>query len=143
MLTYGSRIVIPQVLREEMLSRLHESHQHISKSREQANSAIWWPHINHDIKQMVENFPVCQKHKPIQWKQPLCPIPLPSRPWEQMGTDLLEYKKHYMVVIDYYSRWVDVKLLHQSTSVAIIARQKRLFTTFGIPEKVISYNGSQ
>ncbi len=76
LLTYCSRIVVPQVLRQEMLSRLHESHQHISKSRDRANSAIWWPHINRDIKQMVENCPVCQKHKPTQREQPLRPIPL-------------------------------------------------------------------
>ena len=48
-----------------------------------------------------------------------------------------------MVVIDYYSRWIDVKMLHQPTSAAVIARLKTLFTTFGIPEKVISDNGSQ
>ncbi|XP_038061675.1 uncharacterized protein K02A2.6-like [Patiria miniata] len=39
-LTYGDRIVIPTSLRQQMLQRIHEGHQGISKSRLRANQAV-------------------------------------------------------------------------------------------------------
>ncbi len=144
LLVFHDRIVIPTNLRAEMLARLHESHQHISKTRERANAAIWWPHISKDIKTMVESCAVCQQHRPAQREQPLRPIPLPDRPWSQLGTDLFEFqKKSYLVVVDYYSRWIDVKQLREPTSAAVISHLKALFTTFGIPDVIVSDNGSQ
>ena len=44
-ITYGDRILIPPTLRKEMLERLHESHQGISKTLQMAASCLWWPGI--------------------------------------------------------------------------------------------------
>ena len=64
-----------------------------AKTRERAAGAIWWPHISKDIKVMVESYAVCQQHRVTQREQPLKPVPLPERPWAQLGADLFEYKK--------------------------------------------------
>ena len=144
LLVYRDRIVIPATMRTEMLTRLHESHQHISKTRERANEAIWWPHISTDIKTLVENCDVCLQHRTAQPEQPLRPIALPDRPWAMLGTDLLEFKKqNYLVVVDYYSRWIEVKHLPTTTSAAVITRLKAMFITFGVPDVLVSDNGSQ
>ena len=144
LLIYRDRIVIPVALRSEMLKKLHETHQHISKTRERAAGAIWWPHISKDIKVMVESCAVCQQHRVTQREQPLKPVPLPERPWAQLGADLFEYKKKmFLVVVDYYSRWIEVKQLTTTTSASVISRLKAIFTTFGIPDVLITDNGPQ
>ena len=42
-LLMGSRIVIPSSLRPDILSKLHEGHQGITKYCELARDAVWWP----------------------------------------------------------------------------------------------------
>ena len=48
-----------------------------------------------------------------------------------------------MVVTDYYSRWVNVDILRSPTSVNIIKYLNHQFATHGIPESVVTDNGTQ
>ena len=127
-----------------LLLLLHESHQGITKCRERANGAFWWPFISHDIKTRIQNCAVCRQNQPTQRQQPLQPVDLPERPWVKLGTDLLEHeKKTYLVVIDYYSRFLEVKRLTTTTSAAVISSLRAMFRVHGIPEIVTSDNGPQ
>ena len=72
------------------------------------------------------------------------PSSMPSRPWERLGSDLFEYeKKHYLLIIDYFSRWIEIRHLTSTTSEATIRAMKSIFATHGIPDVVISDNGPQ
>ena len=51
--------------------------------------------------------------------------------------------KAHLVVIDYYSRWIESKCLDDTTSQGIVYRLKEIFATHGIPDIVISDNGPQ
>lgn len=141
---FQNRIVIPSKMQAEILGLLHESHQGISKCRDRARMTVWWPFISRDIKTMIDKCSVCRQARPTQQEQPLKPIELPQYPWQQLGTDLMEFqKKTYLVVIDYYSRWIEVKHLTSTTSKAVIDRLKSMFVSFGIPQTIISDNGPQ
>ena len=144
-LVYQDRIVIPASMRADILGRIHETHQGIDKCKERARMSVWWPHITREIKSLVENCKECRESRPTQREQPLQPIELPQRPWSIIGTDLLQYKKStYMVVVDYYSRWICVETLSDTTSSeAVITKLKGLFATYGIPDTVVSDNGPQ
>ena len=112
LLVCDSRIVIRQELRSEMLTRLHESHMGYNKCIANAAKCIWWPGITSDIKHMVKNCEQCVQNQPAQRSEPLRPTALPSRPWEKIGADLFELdSKMYLVVIDYYSRWIEIRQL--------------------------------
>ena len=52
LLMRGSRIVIPTVMRKEVLVQLHAGHQGISKCRLLAS--VWWPGMSSDIEKMVK-----------------------------------------------------------------------------------------
>ena len=72
------------------------------------------------------------------------PVELPERPWEKVAMDIFLYKRnYYLVIIDYYSRWTEIKQFTSLTSDCMISRVKTVFTTHGIPDVVISDNGRQ
>ena len=144
LLTYRDRIVIPSSLQGDMLHRLHESHQGYDKCRMNANGAIWWPELEAQLKEMTSNCMHCRERRPTQRHEPLKPSELPDRPWQHIATDLFELKsKHYLVIADYYSRWIEIKPLSSTTSSAVISRLKGAFATHGIAESVMSDNGPQ
>ena len=107
--------------------------------------AVWWPGLSKGIKELVEDCDSCRENRPTNRQQPLCPIELPERPWEVLGTDLFEFKKKtYIVLVDYYSRWIEVKqLTPQATTTNVISRLKSAFISFGIPEVTILDNSPQ
>ena len=49
----------------------------------------------------------------------------------------------YLLVIDYFSRFVEVVKLKTTTSASIIEVLKPIFARFGIPETLMSDNGPQ
>ena len=56
-------------------------------------------------------------------KQPLLPHSAPSRPWERVGADLCELSgKHYLILVDYYSNFIEVDQLRETTSGQVIER---------------------
>ena len=48
-----------------------------------------------------------------------------------------------MIIVDYYSRYIEISKLSQLTADAIITHTKSIFATHGIPELVYSDNGQQ
>ena len=86
---------------------------------------------------------VCRKSLQ-QRPQPLLNSELPQLPWQKLGTDLFEWRhKHYLIVIDYYSRYVEIALLTSTTADEVIKHTKSIFARHGIPELLVSDNGPQ
>ena len=73
------------------------------------------------------------------------PHEIPTRPWQNIGTDLIYFDNdNYIIVTDYYSKFPFVhKIKGLCTSNAVIAILKEIFSEHGIPEIVISDNGRQ
>ena len=74
--------------------------------------------------------------------EPLLLSPLPDLPWQKVATDLFKYNgKHYLIVIDYFSRYVKLVELRSETDEHVIVALKSLFARHGIPAVVCSDNG--
>ena len=104
-------LVIPTAMRRDVLKKIHTGHQSITKCRERARESVWWPGMSKELEEIVTNCPDCIKYR-SQRAEPLRPTPLPSLPWQKVGTDLFEWKTLvYLLIIDYYSRWIEVAKL--------------------------------
>ena len=144
LLVYNDRIAIPNALQSTILEVIHHGHQGITKCNERAKQAVWWFGIGRDIKSLVGRCEECQMKKAAQRREPLISSPLPERPWDRIGIDLLDFKgKTFLVAMDYYSRYLEVMDLSRPTSSLVIAKLKSIFARWGIPLEVVSDNGPQ
>ncbi len=138
----ASRVIIPSSMRKEMLSKLHKTHQGMVKSKQRARDTMFWPAMNKDIENTCNECNECLKYAPQNKKEPLKPHKIPDRPWDKVGTDLFSKEgKDYIVVIDYYSKWIEVKQIPSKTSKSAIKALKSIFSRQGIPSEVMSDNG--
>ena len=67
----------------------------------------------------------------------------PNRPWEKVASDLFEHNKQSYLLVDYYSRYIEIARLHSTNSNAVINHLKSIFARHGIPQTFISDNGQQ
>jgi transposase InsO family protein len=82
--------------------------------------------------------------KAAQRREPLTSSPLPERPWNRVGVDILDFKgKTFLVAMDYYSRYIEVMDLSKAISSLVIVKLKSIFARWGIPLEVVSDNGPQ
>ncbi|XP_048579725.1 uncharacterized protein K02A2.6-like [Nematostella vectensis] len=102
------RLVIPSCLRPDILRYLHDGHQGISKTRDNAASSVWWPGISKQIEEMVRNCATCKKHRKERI-EPMKGTDFPERPWSKLGADFFQHEgRHYLHIIDYYSRVIEI-----------------------------------
>ena len=138
----GNRLIIPSSLRPEIIENLHSGHQGFTKCQQRAKDSVWWPDIK-DIEEKVSKCIACSKHR-LNHVEPLLLPPFPNRPWEKVGTDIFEWRNSsYLLVMDYYSRYIEVAKLSSMTSQNIVQHLKSIFARHGTPETVISGNGPQ
>ena len=141
----GERIVIPKSLRTKLLGILHQSHMGIVKTKRRARDMIYWPGLNTQIEEMVRKCEFCLENHRKQQKEPMTIHPLPILPWNKVGTDLFEFEGiHYLIMVDYYSNFIEVSPLHRDTRAACVIKQIKMnIARYGIMETLISDNGPQ
>lgn len=48
-------------------------------------------------------------------------VDLPEGPWVEVGTDVFEFKDRlYLIALDYYTKWIEIRLLASQTSESVI-----------------------
>ena len=135
------QLVIPTAMRRDMLNLIHESHLGIEKCKSRARAILFWPGMSNDIYEKVSKCATCATYKMKNQKEPMIAHHIPDRPWQKLGTDLCEHKgKNYLVVVDYYSKFIETALLPNKTAGTVITHLKSIFARHGIPEELVSDN---
>lgn len=103
----------------------------IVKSKKFVRNNVFWPNINNDLENLVNNCMICNKYRNNNQKEPLMPHEISKFPWEKIGIDLFELDgKIYLVVVDYFSRYFELASLnHNSKCDQIILHLKNIFFT--------------
>ena len=140
----GSRVIVPESLRGNILQQIHGGHFGIEKCKLRAKSCVYWPSIYKEIENLVNSCCVCQKYHNSQQKEPMIPTEIPSRPWQTLSADLFYVQQSwFLIVVDYYSKFPFVKKLHNLTTGAVVNEMRMLFAENGIPEFLQCDNGIQ
>jgi len=136
--------VIPSSLCQDILARLHTGHQGIAKCRKRASQSVWLPGLCKQLEHLVSTCVVeCCRHKQ-QNAEPLQPAVFPQLPWQKVASDLFVWKNsHYLLVIDYFSRFIEISKLSSETTGSVIKHMSSIFSRYGIPQQVVFDNGLQ
>ena len=140
----SNRIVIPQSLQGDILSKLHAGHQGTEKTKLRARTSVFWRNLNKDIEELTKSCSICQELQPKQAREPLVQSEVPPRPWHTVGTDLFYLDgEEYLLVADYYTKYLFVRKIPKghSTSKCVSELTKQIFSEHGIPRIVRSDNG--
>lgn len=143
-LLWGTRVIIPPPGRSKVLVELHEAHPGVSRMKALARSYVWWPTLDNEIEKEVKNCSQCQLHQVTPAVAPLRPWEWPGHPWTRLHIDYAGPFKGemFLVVIAAYSKWLEVHQMKSTTSTATIEKLREIFATHGIPETVVSDNGT-
>lgn len=140
-LFFNEQIIIPTNMRKNILEQLHASHFGINKTKKRAKSTVYWPGMNVDIENMISKCHTCQINAPKNQKEPLIAHEIPNRPFEKLACDIFEFKgKDFLVVFDYYSKWIEMKQLKGKRAADVNANLLEVFSQHGIPHTIIADN---
>ena len=119
---------------------MHSGHQGISKCRERAQQAVWWPGLSRQLEELVHNCSKCCREC-HQHPEPLMNMEL-HLPQKKVATDLFYWKgSTYLLIVDYYSRYIEIAKLNGQSSSEVIRHTKSIFARHGMPQEVVSNNG--
>ncbi len=140
----SDRVIVPESLRSDTLRKIHSAHLGVVKSKSRARDVLFWPGMAAQIEDLVQKCGICAQHRPNNPKEPLISHPPTSRPWEKIGVDLCTCEdREYLIMVDYFSKYPEVKQLKDQTSKTVINKMKATFAQHGAPDTVMSDNGPQ
>ncbi len=140
----GDRLIIPKSLRRQMLIELHSAHQGLESIMRRARESIYWPHLNQELRDHIARCQACSTYRDKQSKEPLIPHEIPDRAWAKLGCDLFEFdNRNYLITVDYFSTFFEIDRLEHATAKYVIKKLKAHFARYGIPEVLVSDNGTQ
>ena len=99
-----------------------------------------------DMEMAVKSCVTCQEHQklPAKAKAPMHLWEWPDWPWGRLHIDYTVpvHGKMILVVVDAHSKWLEAQVVNTATSQTTIDKLRMLFATHGLPETVVSDNGS-
>lgn len=146
LLLRGNKIVIPHELRQQVLEAAHEGHPGIVAMKARLRTKVWWPKIDADAEKAVKSCKGCTLVSAPNPPMPMKRRELPSQAWVDVAIDFLGPlpSEHYLfVIVDYYSRYKEIKPMKNITSGETIKVLKEIFSRLGTPVSVTTDNGKQ
>ena len=140
----GSRIIIPDSLHQRAVDIAHESHQGVSKTKALLREKVWFVGMDELVQKTLESCLACQAVGKPAPPAPIQQTGMPNNPWEQVHVDYcgpLPTGEYLLVVIDRYSRFPEVAIVHSTKASSLFIELDRIFAVHGIPERIISDNG--
>lgn len=153
---YKERVILPEILQDLIINEFHYSplggHFGVHSTAGKVSSRYWRPGLVKAIHEAVKTCDSCQKvkarHTPMYGL--LQPLPLTSRLFERIGIDIVgplpishHDNRYLLVLVDYYSHWVEAFPLPEYTTERIARTILReIVPRFGCPETILSDRGA-
>ena len=134
-------IVIPAILRNDLLIVVYESHLGICKTLDHVRTCIFWPNITNDIKDMISHSRACAQHQDKQPSETTVSEP-ELKPWTSLSINNFEHKgRHYLINLDRCTKFVVVKCVHSYDANTTTETMCEVFSEFGLPDNICSDRG--
>ncbi|XP_055605734.1 uncharacterized protein K02A2.6-like [Uranotaenia lowii] len=141
----ADRLVIPNSLRQRILKQLHRGHPGIERMKAVSRSYVFWPKIDECITEYIKRCSSCAIHPKSPSKVSPQPWPATKHSWERIHLDFAGpfFNQHFLIVIDAHSKWPEIKAVRSPTTLAVIESLNELFSRCGVPETIVTDNGTQ
>lgn len=146
LLLRGTKLVIPTALRPRMLEIGHEGHPGETAMKARLRHRCWWPRMDREVKEKVVKCRGCQIVSVPDRPEPMSRRPLPDKPWDDIAIDYLGpigNSEYILVVVDYFSRYLEVEITNKITAKATIGMLAKMFTRLGFPRTMTLDNARQ
>lgn len=142
---FSDRLVIPMQYRKRCLNQLHKGHPGMQRMKAIARSFVYWPGLDEEIISYVRACQPCASASKSPPKAVPEPWPKPVVPWQRVHVDYAGPLEgtYYLVIIDAYSKWPEIFPTKQITTKATVNLLHSLFANKGMPEVLVSDNGTQ
>ncbi|XP_035897214.1 uncharacterized protein K02A2.6-like [Anopheles stephensi] len=139
------RVVIPTILRPAILNDLHTAHIGMVRMKALARSYVYWPGIDTDIERTAKSCCECARQATSPPKFSNHHWQYPNNPWDRIHVDYAGpiFGTMLLIVVDAFSKWVEVKPTQSTTTAATIQLLDDLFAAYGAPVTIVSDNGTQ
>lgn len=97
---------------------------------------VWWPKIDWDAERRCAECYGCQLVTKNMPPPPVKPTPLPEQPWQALELDLLgplPTGEHLLVLVNYYSQWIEVDITQSTSSKTIVHCQDAQLARHRVP----------
>ena len=132
----GHRIVLPQALQQRAIDIAHETHLGLTKTKASIREKIWFPNIDAMVKTTLDRCLTCQALGRPGPPAPITPTTMPDGPWQTVHVDFygpLPTGEYLLVVVDRYSRFPEVEIVHSTRASTVIPKLDKIFAVHGIP----------
>lgn len=138
--------MIPVSLRQRFLGLAHEGHLGEAMMKRRLRSRCWFPKIDINVEKFVKGCRECLLVSAPVPPEPLVRRKLPHKTWIDIAIDFLGPRpsgEFLLVTVDYFSRWMDVKIMRHITAEATIEKLEEIFIYQGYPITITLDNGRQ
>ena len=152
-----TQLVVPASLRDKVLKMAHDcimsGHQGINRTYERVTAHFFWPGVHGDVVRYCKSCDICQRTiaKGKVAKVPLDKMPLIETPFQRVAIDLVgpiaartdSGYRYILTMVDYATRYPEAVPLKDIEAETVAEALVTMFTRVGIPEEVLSDQGSQ
>ena len=140
-----NQIIIPEKLRKSVIKAAHSlGHLGMTKTKQMLRQKYWFPEMNKRVEEMIGQCYECQVTTKDHRNEPLKMTEIPEKPWQVVSVDFGgQYPDgHYnLVIIDKRTRYPEVEVVYSTAMKSTKEKLKKVFATYGTPEKIESDNG--
>ena len=150
-----AQLVIPTKFRHDILTMAHgtrlAAHLGVNKSTKKAYHYFFWPGLRKDMQAFCQTCGACQHGaKANRTKAPLQPLPAIDEPFQRVAVDIVgplkrtkRGNRYILTLMDFASRYPEAIPLRRIDAETVADALCTTFTRFGIPQEILSDQGSQ
>ena len=152
---YVDRIVVPESYRNEILRVGHaiplSGHMGNAKTLDRIAAHFFWPGLSSDVRKYCATCPQCQlvARKLKSQRAPLKPVEVVTEPFKKIAINIVgelprstSGYKYILTIVDYATRYPEAIPLRTTSSKAIANALIQYFSKVGIPDEIVSDQGS-